>query len=165
MPPLDEGSRLLPIWRKGHQIICHLKILIGGVSHIKSPSPAILKQAARIGVPCCAAWCWWLSWRFTGKSTGSGCKPRSKQANKSMGRSHFYPRYHFPKETEQLYASQIFKLLAVLDPHIPLVELTQQFTKALHAAAETTFPHSGESGSYNEKESKPRNRLYDDECR
>ncbi|MCO5547293.1 hypothetical protein L7F22_000740 [Adiantum nelumboides] len=42
-------------------------------------------------------------------------------------------------------------LLAGVDPHIPLVELTQQFREALHAAAKTAFPHSGGSSSYNER--------------
>ncbi|MCO5583796.1 hypothetical protein L7F22_037710 [Adiantum nelumboides] len=70
--------------------------------------------------------------------------------------SHSYPRYHFSKETEQVYASQIFRLLVGVDPHIPLVELTQQFTVTLHATAKTAFPHSRGSGSYNErKDSRP----------
>ncbi|MCO5582143.1 hypothetical protein L7F22_036033 [Adiantum nelumboides] len=46
---------------------------------------------------------------------------------------------------------KIFRLLAGVNPHIPLVELTQQFRKALHAAAKNAFPHSGGSGSYNER--------------
>ncbi|MCO5566474.1 hypothetical protein L7F22_020151 [Adiantum nelumboides] len=65
--------------------------------------------------------------------------------------SHAYPRDHSSKETEQVYASQIFRLLAGVDPHISLVELTQQFTEALHATAKTAFHHSGGSGSYNER--------------
>ncbi|MCO5598120.1 hypothetical protein L7F22_052212 [Adiantum nelumboides] len=70
------------------------------------------------------------------------------------------------EKRKKVRAMNIFKLLAIVDPHIPLVELTQQFTKALHAAVETAFPHSGGSNSYNErKDNKPRNGWYDDECR
>lgn len=76
-----------------------------------------------------------------------------------------HPRYHFSRETSDIYISAIYDGLLAMDPHGPLEELTRGLTEVLHIAAGQAFPHTTVATPTPPRSHVPQNSWYDNECR
>ena len=73
-------------------------------------------------------------------------------------------RYNFTPDSNPVYKDGLYRRLADKDPQVPLIELIEVLTKAIHKASQEAYPHSKPHHKHSSG-NMPQNNWYDEECK